>query len=218
MKRRRPTNDDENPQPQRPGLIASGKPGRLTAPDGEAWPVRVAQGDDDVLMLVMLVGGQELGPDKLGPLTLECTSEHGVARFEGEVVLEQPDLLRFTVKTSADIEQRREFVRVQSPQQVVLAVTGSDKIDSALSVDLSGGGMLLNGPDTLKLDDNIRFRVHLDRDEEPIRGRARVVRCGDDGQRAIVFEQISRRDRERLIHFIFDRQRAARAKTRGLTT
>ena len=30
-----------------------------------------------------------------------------------------------------------------------------------------------------------------------------------------LFEQITRQDRERLIHFIFDRQRMERAKTRG---
>jgi hypothetical protein len=200
-----------------PGVLAGGEHGRLTSPGGEAWPVRVARGEGDVLMLVLLVEGQRPAPEHVGSLTLEYTSKHGLARFHGEAVLEEHDLLRFNIRESAEVEQRREFVRVQSPQSVVLAVTGTDTIESAYSVDISGGGLLLNGPETLELDDSIRFRLHLGSNEEPIRGRARVVRCVADGQRAIVFEQISRKDRDRLIHFIFERQREARAKTRGLT-
>jgi PilZ domain len=200
-----------------PGLLAGGEHGKLTSPGGEEWPVRVTRGEGDVLMLVLLVEDERPAPEQVGSLTLECTSKHGLARFQGEAVLEDRDLVRFNIRDSAEVEQRREFVRVQSPQPVILSVTGSDTIDNAYSVDLSGGGMLLNGPEALRLEDNIRFRLHLDANHEPIKGRARVVRCAGDGQRAIVFEQISRRDRDRLIHFIFDRQREARAKTRGLT-
>jgi hypothetical protein len=199
-----------------PSLLEGGEHGRLTSPGGEEWPVRIDRGEGDVLMLVLLVDGERPAPEQVSSLTLECTSKHGLARFQGEAVLEDHDLVRFNIRDSAELEQRREFVRVQSPQSVVLAVTGTDKIDKALSVDLSGGGMLLNGPQNLRLDDSIRFRLHLDSEHDPIKGRARVVRCAADGQRAIVFEQISRADRDRLIHFIFDRQREARAKTRGL--
>jgi hypothetical protein len=200
-----------------PGLLAGGEHGQLTSPGGEAWPVRVTRGDGDVLMLVLLVEGEHPAPEQVGSLTLECTSKHGLARFQGEAVLEDHDLVRFNIRDEPEVEQRREFVRVQSPQPVILAVTGTDTIENAYSVDVSGGGMLLNGPETLELDDSIRFRLHLHSGAEPIKGRARVVRSAGDGQRAIVFEQISRADRDRLIHFIFDRQREARAKTRELT-
>jgi c-di-GMP-binding flagellar brake protein YcgR len=175
-------------------------------------------------MLVLLVepgaSGNEPRPlldgDSSAPSTLEFTSEFGVARFSGDAVLEDHDLVRFHVHESPEVVQRREFVRVQSPQPVVIAVTGSSTIGSAYAVDVSGGGMLLSGPETLHLDDRIRFRLHLSADSPPIKGRARVVRDAGAGQRALVFEQISKHDRERLIHFIFDRQREARARTRDL--
>jgi len=99
----------------------------------------------------------------------------------------------------------------------VLEVEGTATIENAHAVDLSGGGMLLNGPQTLALDDRVRFRLHLDADNPPIRGKARVVRCADDDRRALKFVQITAADRQRLIHFIFDRQRMERAKTRGET-
>ena len=122
-------------------------------------------------MLVLLVEPSETGkqePRKIDseptePLTLEFTSDYGVARFCGDVVLEDRDLVRFRIHDAPEVVQRREFVRVRSPQPVVMAVTGSGTIGSAYAVDVSGGGMLLSGAETLMLDDKIRFRLHLDR-------------------------------------------------------
>jgi PilZ domain len=223
MKRMGRHNDGDKSPPKSGGLLARARHARLRTPSGEHVPVRVAGPEGEDLMLVLLVDDGEGGrPDFQRFLdanaaessTLEFTSDYGVARFSGEAVLEEHDLVRFHVRDSPEVVQRREFVRVDAPQPVVVAVTGSGTIGSAYSIDVSGGGMLLNGPATLSLDDKIRFRLHLDEQTPAIKGRARVVRVGGDGQRALVFEQISKQDRERLIHFIFDRQRKARAQTR----
>jgi PilZ domain len=218
VKRRRESKPDTPPA----GVTAAeGSSARLKARDGVDWPVQISSREGDVLMLVLLAKGDrvDLGPGGGSdePLMLECTSDHGVVRFPGNAQLEEPDLVRFRVQDVPEIEQRREYVRVRAPRQVVLAVSGTGTIDSAYSLDLSGGGMLLSGPDTLQIDDNIRFRLHLDSSSPPIRGRGRVVRVSGENQRAVVFEEISRQDRERLIHFIFDRQREARARTRDPT-
>jgi c-di-GMP-binding flagellar brake protein YcgR len=42
-----------------------------------------------------------------------------------------------------------------------------------------------------------------------------VVRIREDEKRALVFEQINEHDRERLIRFVFECMRTARARTRG---
>ena len=68
---------------------------------------------------------------------------------------------------------------------------------------------------SLELGASVRFRLELGAGEPTIEGRARVVRAGDGDERGVVFEQISSANRQRLIRFIFDRQRAALAKTRG---
>jgi c-di-GMP-binding flagellar brake protein YcgR len=198
-----------------PPLFGHGEEGQLQTAGGQHWPVRVTEHDGDLLMLVLLVEPEELAQRQIESPTFETTTKHGVARFRGEALLEGHDMVRFRVLEEPTVEQRRAFVRVVAPQPVVLEVSGSATIDSAFAVNLSGGGMLLSGPETLELDDHIRFRLHLDADTPPIRGKARVVRCADAEQRALVFEQITRQDRERLIHFIFDRQRMERAKTRG---
>ena len=43
-----------------------------------------------------------------------------------------------------------------------------------------------------------------------------VERCvRDDGKRALVFEALDEEDRQRLIRFVFECMRTARARTRG---
>jgi c-di-GMP-binding flagellar brake protein YcgR len=73
--------------------------------------------------------------------------------------------------------------------------------------------MLLRAADGLDVGAKINFRLELD-GELPIEGRARVVRADGDTQRAVVFDEIADAERQRLIHFIFGRQRAALARTR----
>lgn len=197
-------------------LNAGGKEGKLTTSGGQI-PVRVFERGSDLLMLVlMLDAGDELEQDTVEPLSLEYVSARGLVRFRGQAVLEERDLVRFHVSADPEITQRREFVRVTSVQPVVLAGeeggVGGDQIH-AYAIDISGGGMLLSGPDALQLDSNVRFSLHLGNAAAPIEGRARVVRAAGDGRQGLLFEQISRADRQRLIHFVFECQRAALAKT-----
>jgi hypothetical protein len=204
-------------QPEATGKVirlnVGGKEGKLTTPVGSHIPVRVFERGGDFLMLVlMLDDGQELGQDALEPLVLEYVSTRGVVRFEGQAVLQERDLVRFEVSTAPEVTQRREFVRVPAVQNVVLDDDLSSVSVDGKALDLSGGGMLLNGGDRLELDSVVRFRLSLGIGVPDIEGRARVVRADDEGRRALVFEQISQDERQRLIHFVFERQREALAK------
>ena len=204
-------------QPEATGKVirlnVGGKEGKLTTPVGSHIPVRVFERGGDFLMLVlMLDDGEELGQDALEPLVLEYVSARGMVRFEGEAVLQERDLVRFEVSTAPEVTQRREFVRVPAVQNVVLDDDlGSVSVDGK-ALDLSGGGMLLSGADRLELDSVVRFRLSLGIGVRDIEGHARVVRADDEGRRALVFEQISQDERQRLIHFVFERQREALAK------
>ena len=205
--------DQPEPTGQVIRLNVGGKQGKLTTPVGGHIPVRVFERGGDFLMLVlMLDDGEELGHDVLEPLVLEYVTPRGVVRFEGQAVLQERDLVRFEVSAAPEITQRREFVRVPSVQSVVLGgETGYVKIDGK-ALDLSGGGMLLSGADGLEAESIVRFSLSLGAGVPEIEGRARVVRADEEGRRALVFEQISADDRQRLIHFVFERQREALAK------
>jgi hypothetical protein len=196
--------------------LITGYEGKLTTPEGERVPVRVVERPDNTLMLVVLLAADEgRAPEPMEPLLLEYTSAHGLVRLQGDAVLEQPDLLRFSAAQAPEVVQRREFVRVDGAQRVEVESGRDSGTVKTHAVDVSGGGMLLSGAERLELDAVIRFRLELD-DELPIEGRARVIRADGPERRAVVFEEVEEADRQRLIRFIFDRQRDALARTRGL--
>jgi hypothetical protein len=194
-------------------LITGGKEGKLTTPGGEQVPVRVFERGDQLVLVLMLEAGEELQPDSSEPLSLEYISTQGLIRFSGEATLEGRDLVRFRVAAEPEVVQRREFVRVDAVQPVVLAIGHHGEQISTHAIDVSGGGMLLTGPD-LPLDSSVRFSLHLGANLAPIEGRAHVVRNDEQGRRALVFDDVSSADRQRLIHFIFECQRVALAKTK----
>lgn len=191
-------------------LVVGGFDGKLTTGDGERVPVRVYERGGDVLMLVLLINpdGEVSGDDVL----LEYVSTRGLVRFHGVAALEGRDLLRFDVHTDPEVLQRREFVRVDTAERVALSSEDGEVVIDSHAVELSGGGMLLSGPQSLDLDSALRFSLHLGSEEAPVEGHGRVVRVAGDGRWALAFDEISQGDRQRLIHFIFARQRVALAK------
>jgi hypothetical protein len=194
-------------------LNVGGTEGKLTTPVGSHIPVRVFERGGDFLMLVLMLDAtEELAPDTTEPLVLEYVSTRGLVRFRGQGVLQERDLVRFEVSAEPEVTQRREFVRVPAVQTVLLAGAEDARPIDSHAIDLSGGGMLLSGADGLELDSLVRFSLNLGSGAGEIDGRARVVRAGGAGRRALVFEEISRADRQRLIHFVFERQREALAK------
>lgn len=188
--------------------------GTLTTAAGEELPVRTFKRGQDVV-LVVLVDTEEAPEDgRVAAAELEYTSMRGIVRLHGNAVFEARSLIRFEADGPADVSQRRSFVRVTAPQAVALDTDDAGE-RVAHTVDVSGGGMLLVGADGLQPDQRVRFAMALGQADEPIAGLARVVRIRDDGKRALVFEAIDDEDRQRLIRFVFDCMRAARARTRG---
>jgi hypothetical protein len=194
----------------------AGTPGRLTTPHGEELPVRTFEQGDDVVLVVLADIDDSLLDEQLDPALLEYTSVRGVVRMHGEAVFEQRSLVRFHVHGDAEVIQRRQFVRVHTPQQVMLAaIAPEESAHQAHTVDLSGGGMLLSGAEHLQVRDTGRFRMLLGDETPTIGGVARVIRVRQDGKRAMMFEQINDGDRECLIRFVFQILRTAAARTRG---
>ncbi len=205
-------------------LNVGGTQGRLSTPVGSQIPVRVYERRDFLMLVLMLDAAEELVPDaaeELGdaaePLVVEYVSPRGVVRFCGQAVLQERDLVRFEVSAAPEITQRREFVRVPAVQNVALAGAEGSTGAKGHAIDISGGGMLLSGADHLELDSLVRFTLSVGAGAPEIAGWARVVRADEQGRRALVFEQISADDRQRLIHFVFERQREALAKLGRVT-
>lgn len=208
MKLRRAKQDDsELTLPGRASVVT------LVRPSGERAQARVAeQAADSLLVALMFRTEVPLRATELDRLVLEFTDRRGRIRLQGQVALEDRDLLRFSGLRSLAVVQEREYVRVPAARPVTITSGASQRPVQTFSVDLSGGGILLAGPATLKLGERVQFRLLTAKGGAPIGGTGTVVRIDSQGHRAICFDEIGEGDHRRLVKFIFECQRAERRR------
>ena len=121
-------------------------------------------------------------------------------------------MLTLTAPRSVEVLQEREYVRIRSARPVLVYAAREGMRIQSFTVDVSGGGLLLAGPDTLAIGEELTFSLTLTPGVTPVSGRGRVVRVDPQGRRAVEFESISDLDRRRLVRFIFECQRAERRR------
>jgi hypothetical protein len=141
---------------------------------------------------------------------LEAGSPRGVVRMLGDAVLSAADSICFAVVDVLEIRQRRSFVRRCVARPIIIETLPEHLRIESFALDMSGGGLLVAASDQLEPGQRAAFRLSLRRGEAPIEGEARVVRIDARGGRALAFESLAARDRERLIQFVFERERNER--------
>jgi hypothetical protein len=190
--------------------------GQLYGPDGSTVRVGITHREEDILLVVLDEPGT-LYDQPLAGLILESTGGRGVLRTPGTGQRVDINLIRFFLDDAADVVQRREFVRVTAVQRVVFVDEDDNVIADTYTVNMSGGGMLVKRPPTAVMEGDMFFDLYLGEagDEGRISGTAKVIRNVGVDETAMGFADIDRKDRERLIHFIFDKQRRALAMTRA---
>jgi PilZ domain len=112
--------------------------------------------------------------------------------------------------------QRRDAARIDLVRPVAMIPEGF-KVGwlNGFTRNVSAGGVLVAGADALHAGDRLRLRFELDDEEDLIDLLARVVRADDDwGLRGLRLEQLSERERERIVRFVFARQRRVLAELR----
>jgi PilZ domain len=201
----------KNEAPDEPVLPRRSDTVTLVRPSGERLHARVAECEGGQLLVALTFRvEQPLDDGRLDELVLEFASFRGRIRLRGTVTLEDRELLRFADLHSIEVVQQREYVRVRSARPVLISA-GAGAIQT-YTVDLSGGGILLAGPTTLKIGEQISFRLTVTPGAAPIVGTATVVRTDSQGHRAVCFDEIGAGDHRRLVRFIFECQRAERRR------
>lgn len=209
MKLRRAKTDDRDT----PALPARASVVTLVRPSGERVQARIAErGEDSLLVALMFRTEVPLRNSELQEIVLEFTDRRGRVRLQGAVSQEERDLLRFRGLRPMEVVQEREYVRVPIARPVTITAGSSRSSMNTYSVDVSGGGMLLAGPATLKVGERVEFRIATAKGGAPISGSASVVRIDNQGRRAICFDEISEGDHRRLVKFVFECQRAERRR------
>ncbi len=187
----------------------------LAVPSGERIPARVLERGAEALSVAIVVPMKSLSARELKGMVLEFEGARGRARLRGEFEIpdhSEPDVLHVTGPYSVEVLQEREFVRIKSARPVLVYAGGDRMQIRSYTVDLSGGGFLLAGPDTLKVGEEVKFQLTLTPGDNAISGTGKVVRTDSRGRRAVEFEGISDFDRRRLVRFIFESQRAERRR------
>jgi hypothetical protein len=115
--------------------------------------------------------------------------------------------------------QRRDEVRIDLVRPVALIPDGF-KVGwlNGFTRNVSAGGVLIAGADALEAGDRLRLRFELENEDDLIDLLARVVRADDAwGLRGLRLERLTDRERERIVKFVFARQRRALAQLRSRT-
>ena len=141
---------------------------------------------------------------------IEATSARGLARLIGTLIQHdnQEDAAKLTFDQGPEVIQRRQFVRIDTTTPVTLTREDGSTVKNH-TLNLSGAGLLLGGPSDLQMEEPIKLDIEVGEGEPPIHARGRVVRETAEGHKGVRIEMIEEGDRERLIHFVFERQRLA---------
>jgi hypothetical protein len=155
--------------------------------------------------------------EDIGPIQgiIEAAGPRGLTRLVGTLRQKgrEVDAARLDFDQGPEVIQRRQFVRIETTTTVTVTREDGAK-NKTFTLNLSGAGLLLGGPADLAMDEAIKVDIDVGEEDPPIHARGRVVRETREGNKGVRIEMIEEGDRERLIHFVFERQRSQpRVKT-----
>jgi c-di-GMP-binding flagellar brake protein YcgR len=120
-------------------------------------------------------------------------------------------VLRVTSAGGVELVQRRDYVRVEAFVPVTYQPDGPDGwTATGHTLDVSGGGFQLAAAEGLRLGDMRRFTLELGEGEDDVSAVAQAVRESGDVAFGMRFVEILERDRQRLVRWVFARERLAR--------
>ena len=191
--------------------IEEGQHVQLLMGDLEAVDARIEELSDSQAV-VGLFKEPEPSLEQIGEIegAIEAPGPRGLARLVGTMKQHgrQVDAVILKFDQGPEVIQRRQFVRIDATTTVT--VTREDgTTHKTFTLNLSGAGLLLGGPEELEVDEQIKLDIDVAEEDPPIHARGRVVRETVEHHKGIRIEMIEEGDRERLIHFVFEKQRLA---------
>lgn len=183
----------------------------LVVPGVSAIGARVDAVEGETLALTKLDGG--IVPLPRARARLRFTNGRGVCSVEGTVTGAEPRLA-FARSGEATLIQRREHVRVEATVAVSYR-PAPGVVEQAFTLNVSGGGFALADATRVTLGDRLHFTLDLDDPTGPIDVHGTAARAAGETSVAVRIDAIAPGDRERLIHWIFQRQRLVRAMRTG---
>jgi c-di-GMP-binding flagellar brake protein YcgR len=185
----------------------------VIAPSGASIDARVRDSGDSMLLL-RLDGGDEDPVALLADrdVSVEFTNRRGVCRILGAAQAAAGEsALRVEASGTIELIQRRDYVRVEAFVPVTYQPDGPDGwTATANTLDVSGGGFQIADAEGLRLGDMLRFTLDLGEGEPPLEVVAAAVREAGEQTFGMRFVEILESDRQRLVRWVFARERLAR--------
>jgi c-di-GMP-binding flagellar brake protein YcgR len=192
-----------------PGI---GQAVHVIAPSGASIGARVKDAATNSFLLRL--EGQESDPLELladKQVSLEFTNRRGVCRILGDAKAAPGAALRVNATGTIELIQRRDYVRVAAFVPVTYQPDGPDGwTATANTLDVSGGGFQIADAEGLRLGDMLSFTLELGEGEDAVKAVACAVREAGDGAFGMRFVEIAESERQRLVRWVFARERLER--------
>jgi c-di-GMP-binding flagellar brake protein YcgR len=191
----------------------------VVGPSGATLPARVRDSEPSTLLLGMNAGGHEGDPVELlagSDVSVEFTNRRGVCRIQGTARAAGEGLaLRVDATGVVELIQRRDFVRIDAVVPVTYQPLGPEGWTvTAHTREVSGGGFRIAQAEALRLGDMMRFTLELGEGADALSAVATAVREAGPGEFGMRFVEILERERQRLVHWVFERERILRQMAR----
>lgn len=190
----------------------------VTIPGLEEVPATVVRRGEDFTELKLQTRTQTpLQTLQHTQVFLEFVTDDGMWRMLGTLSLhacEDGEALRFDHTGRTQLLQRRAHVRTDCIAMVVVTPAGGGP-QKAMTLNISGGGLLLRGLRDAPVDTELAFDLRLDLLPARIQGRCRVVRVTPDGLHGVQFSEIEESERDKIMRFAYQREKAARVARFG---
>jgi hypothetical protein len=185
--------------------------GSIELPDVGSIPalVELTAGQATAMLLVRPLSALD---DVVGThVGIDVATHRGLLHVDARVAgVRDGELLDLEVAGEGEVTQRRNYARVDAGLEVTVAASSIPTV----AVNISGSGVVLSHLDGLASGDLVELSLQLSPSEPPIAISGRVTREGDGQLRAVHFEHVAPVDRERIVQYVFARQRLEAQRTR----
>jgi hypothetical protein len=192
-------------------MTSRGRHATVTLPDLGSFPVVIDMDAEHATAMLLVRPLHSLTAAVGRDVQIDMPTNRGLLHL-GAHVVQAPDaeVLELDLTGTSELVQRRGFVRVDAFLEVVVTPEeGAEPIPAAV-VNISGSGAVVSRLPATEVGDVAHLELRLAPFDPPLAIDARVVRVFDEQFRAVRFELIKEADRERIVRFVFDRQRLDR--------